>query len=89
MYKNRIAVAIAREIAGFVWALMRQVPMAAWKETEKTWTAKNEPLGRLEIRIEARDAANVGRAHEESMASMALYAMTSGTRLKKACSRDG
>ena len=28
-HRNKIAVAIARELAGFVWALMRQVPLAA------------------------------------------------------------
>ena len=39
-------------------------------------------------RIQARDAANVGRTHEESIVSW-LYAMISDLRLKKACSRDG
>lgn len=28
-HKNKIAVAVARELAGFAWALMRQVPLAA------------------------------------------------------------
>ena len=28
-HKNKIAVAVARELTGFVWALMRQVPLAA------------------------------------------------------------
>lgn len=39
-------------------------------------------------RIQARDAANVGRTHEESIVSM-VDAMTSGTRLKTVCSQDG
>ena len=42
------------------------------------------------IRIQARGAANVGRTHEESIVSMVIIiiAMTSGARLKTACSQD-
>ena len=37
--KNKAVVAVARELAGFVWAIGREVQTSGWQGTENTVTA--------------------------------------------------
>ncbi len=87
--QNTTAIAVARELAGFIWALVRQVPMAAQKRIRTLQGQDHTKMNEEIITVEARGAASIGRTHEESIMSVAYKAMTSGNRLKKVCSHGG